>query len=181
MVVALAMLAVASLVVTPAVFVASVPLLAAAAVVALVAGIASARIISNELAQTRREWAKDRAAQAKAYQRVMSDRTREQAKFAKDMTERVQGRDKKIVELRGTLRVVESRVHDGDERLKVEQRRNAELQETVETLRSEQEEIAAEVMTLWDGADVPTIVDLLNWEQTAASYTQSETDSRKQA
>lgn len=179
MVVAIAMLVVASLVVTPAVIVTTVPLLVAAAVVALVVGIASARIISNELAQTRREWAKNRAEQAKAYQRVMSDRTREQAEFAKDMTERVRDRDKKITELRGTLRVVESRVRDGDRRLKIEQRRGAELQDTVETLRAEQEEVAAEAMTLWDGADVPTIIDLLNWEQTAANL--SEVDGRKQA
>jgi hypothetical protein len=28
-------------------------------------------------------------------------------------------------------------------------------------------------MTLWDGADVPTIVDLLSWEATAAARAQA--------
>lgn len=178
-VVASILLVAASLLVTSAVVIASQLLLIVAALAALVAGFAAARIISNELAHTRREWARDRAQQAKAYQGVLAERTREQARFAAQMSDRIAERDTTITELNGTLRLAERRADLADKKVHVEKRRNARLQERVDTLLTEQEQIAAESSITWDGTDVPTIVDLLKWEQSTAPV--SVEDDRKQA
>ncbi|MFY0406875.1 hypothetical protein [Solicola sp. PLA-1-18] len=179
---AVALLAGASLVVTSAALLATFPVLVGAAALAVVAGVVAARLLSNEIAHTRREWSKDRAQQAKAYQRILSDRTREQATFAQQMTERLTRRDADLLEVRGNLRISEARAHETGQRLEAERRRSAELSETVEGLKADQDQVA-EALAVWDGADVPTIVDLLNWEQaaTAASTRAHDDESRKQA
>ena len=43
------------------------------------------------------------------------------------------------------------------------------MQREVESLRGEADAQASSAMTIWDGADVPTIVDLLSWEAGAAA------------
>ena len=178
---ACSVLAVAFLVVAVALVVETLAALTAAAVVALLTGIVAARVLVGELAQTRREWAKDRAEQARSYQGVMAARMREQAVYAASITDEVTGQARTITELHGERRLLECRLAELVARLRTETYRSAELQADLSDLRAEAEEIAAEGGTGWDGADVPTIVDLLNWEQAVAAPAVDSTGQRKPA
>jgi len=178
---ACSVLAAAFLVVAVALVVETLAALTAAAVVALLAGIVAARVLVGELAQTRREWAKDRAEQARSYQGVMAARMREQAVYAASITDEVTRQARTITELHGERRLLECRLAELVARLRTETYRSAELQADLSDLRAEAEEIAAEGGTGWDGADVPTIVDLLNWEQAVAAPAVDSTGQRKPA
>ena len=56
-------------------------------------GWAAARIIYTELAQSRRDNAADRAAQAQAYKSLFSERASEHAEFTTAMTDRIAARE----------------------------------------------------------------------------------------
>jgi hypothetical protein len=128
--------------------------------------MAAARMIADEVLTTRRAWFKDRAEQAQAYRDVTVDRTRENMEFIEAVNETLSITTRRITELNGTLRLAEARADESESR-------RAKLQREIESLRSEVDEPAPSTMTLWDGADVPTIVDLLSWEATAAARAQA--------
>ncbi|MBW9204476.1 hypothetical protein KV102_04740 [Mumia sp. zg.B53] len=153
-----------------AVVTASQGTLIAAAITAVVVGAVAARVVADEVMETRREWFKDRAEQAQAYRDITIDRTRENMEFVEAVNETLSITTKRIAELNGTLRLAEARTEETDAQRKL-------LQREVEALRGELEEPAPSTMTLWDGADVPTIVDLLSWEATAAARAQAADDA----
>src|SRR5262245_26446490 len=101
--VAVALLGLATLAVILALPTASVAWMGAASVLSLVCGWAAARIIYNELAQSRREAAADRAAQAQAYRTMFSARAEEHAEFTTAMTDKLARSDREVRELSGTL------------------------------------------------------------------------------
>lgn len=171
----------AAVLVTVAVVVASQALLVVAALGALLAGCVAARIVNNELAQTRREWARDRAQQAKAYEDILAARTREQARFAADMSKRVADRDSRIVELKGTVRLADARADEAGRRVNLEKKRNAELQDRVASLLTEKEALVDRAALEAESAEASTIVDLMRWEQDSSGLDAPPRDERKQA
>lgn len=140
--------------------------MAGSAVLALVLGWASARIVYNELLQSRREHAADRAAQAAAYRSVFTERATEQAAFTSAMTERLTQGDREVRELSGTLVQVEKRAADAEQRLRKEAERADELAARVDELSGQLDDLDTapdDVATLFD-EDLDTVVDLMSWE-----------------
>ena len=102
--VAVALLSFATLVVLLAIPTGSFTMMAFAAVFALGCAWASARILYNELTQSRRENAADRAAQADAYRTMFASRAEEHAEFASSMTDKLVRTDQEVRELSGRPR-----------------------------------------------------------------------------
>ena len=102
MTVAGCLLGVAALTVATALLVGSLVLTSSAAVLSLLCGAAATRIVMNELAQSRREAARDRAAQARSYSQVARERSLEHSRLAATMTRQVSERDAEIGRLVGT-------------------------------------------------------------------------------
>ena len=178
--VAVALLSFATLAVLSALPTRSFGWMAASSVFALVCAWASARIIYNELAQSRREAAADRAAQANAYREMFSSRAEEHAEFASVMTDKLKRSDREVRELSGTLVLAEKRAAEAEYRVKRESRRANDLQTKVEELEEVLEIRKAEEedqLAVWDAAqfqlpgmgdDLDTVVDLLAWEERVA-------------
>jgi hypothetical protein len=169
--IAVVLLAVAGLVVLAAVLIAELVVLMGAAAVALFAGVGAVRLVLNELVRSRRDAAEDRAAQARAYQKLAARRADEHATFADEITARLEAATSRVTELRGTLRLAERRSDLAELRAKQEARRRGELQTRLDELSSESEAeqpVAAkdpvERTPQWD-PEVPTVVDLLAWDE----------------
>jgi hypothetical protein len=107
--IAAALLAVAALVVAAALVSRGAVWLSAAAVVAWGAGVAAARIVGNELRESRRSHARERAEQAQAYASLASRRATENAAFAAAMKAKVADHVATVERLRATLRLTEKR------------------------------------------------------------------------
>ncbi len=174
--VAVALLSVATLVVVLALPTQSAGWLSVSSVVALLSGFAAARIIYNELMQSRREAATDRAAQAQAYRSMFSERAEEHAEFTTAMTERLANRDRDIRELESTIVIAEKRAIEAETRVQRESRRANEAQERVAELQQALEIRKAEEadeLASWEGWDgtqlfdreAETMVDLLAWDE----------------
>jgi Skp family chaperone for outer membrane proteins len=174
--VAVALLSVATLVVILALPTQSAGWLSASSVIALVCGFASARIIYNELVQSRREAATDRAAQAQAYRSMFSERAEEHAEFTTAMTERLATRERDIRELESTIVIAEKRAIEAETRVQREARRANEAQERVVELQQALEIRKAEEadeLASWDGwegaqlfdREAETVVDLVAWDE----------------
>jgi hypothetical protein len=184
--VAVVLLVVAGLVVLAALYIAEMVVLAGAAAVAFFAGVGAVRLVLDELVRSRRDAAEDRAAQARAYQKLDARRADEHATFADQITTLLEAATTTVTELRGTLRLAERRTELAEQRAKHEARRRGELQIRLDTLSSESEEVRPEptegsesVAPYWD-PEVPTVVDLLAWEdrEEAKPPGVSETDGR---
>lgn len=188
--VAVALLSLATVVVLLALPTQSPVLLSAAAVAALVCGWAAARIVYTELAQSRREAATDRAAQAQAYKSMFSQRAAEHAEFTTTMTDRLVRRDRDVEELEATIVLAEKRAMEAESRVKREARRANEAQEKISELQnrfSELEERAtqdADELATWGadlGAELDTVVDLLAWEEKVVVGGGTDEDQAKHA
>jgi hypothetical protein len=136
--------------------------LSIASVVALAAGWAAARIVYTELAQSRREAATDRAAQAQAYRILFSERASEHAEFTTAMTDRLVRRDRDVVVLEDSVVAAEERAIEAEARVQREARRANEAQELVAVLTERVEELeirnaenADELATWHSDHDVP--------------------------
>jgi len=172
--VATALLALAALAVVAALPTQSVGWLSASSVFALLAGSAASRIIYNELLQSRREAATDRAEQAQAYRTMFSERAEEHAEFTTAMTDRLANRDRSISELEDSIVLAEQRAIEAETRVQRESRRAndamglvGELQETLEIRKAEQaDELAS--WEGWEGAlrdgEADAVVGLLEWD-----------------
>jgi hypothetical protein len=176
--VAVCLLAAATFVVAGSLALGSPAAVSAAAVLALLAGCAATRIVANELARSRREAARERAALAHDYARLSAERATEHAGFAKVMTERIIERDAEIGRLHGTIRLADRRADQAQARLRSEEKRTAELREQVDQLGRELEEQRDDSLAFWDGGQASTVVDLLAWEERT---TAERTDLRRQA
>src|SRR4051794_33950864 len=171
--VAVALLALGSAAVLVALSVATVPALSVASIFSLVCGWAAARIVYNELLQSRRTHARDRAAQAKSFRALFTERSAEHASFAAAMSDRLKARDREVRELESTLRLSERRATAAEDRVRRESRRANEAQHRVSELevalaiRTAEE---ADELASWEGSpfgaytDMDTVVDLFGWE-----------------
>ena len=176
--VAVGLLATATLAVVCSLVLGSLAAASAAAVLALLAGCAATRIVANELAQSRRDAARERVTLAHDYARLSAQRVAEQAGFARTMTDRVRERDAEIGRLHGTIRLADRRVAKVQARLRTEEKLTAELREQVDQLGRELEEQRDDSLAFWDGGQASTVVDLLAWEERT---TAERTDVRRQA
>lgn len=186
--VAVALLAVATVVVLLALPTQSPAWLSVSSVFALLCGFASARIVYTELLQSRRENAADRAAQAQAYRSMFTERAAEHAEFTSAMTERLANRERSITELEGTIVLAEKRAMEAETRVQRESRRAndamelvAQLQDQLEIRKAEQaDELAS--WEGWDGVmDAETVVDLLAWEEKSTADASVSASDRKHA
>ena len=191
--VAVALLSFATLGVVLALPTASYAWMATAAVFALVCGWASARIVYNELAQSRRENFADRAAQANAYRNLFSARAEEHAEFSSAMTDKLARNEREVRELSGTLVLAEKRAAEAENRVKREAKRASTLEAKVTELEEELEIRKAEEedqLAVWDAAqfqlpgmgdDLDTVVDLLAWEERVNAETAPTQADKKHA
>jgi hypothetical protein len=205
--VAVVLLSCATLAVVAALPTGSFAWMAAASVLALSCAWASARIIYTELAQSRRESARDRAAQAQAYQVMFSERAEEHAEFTTAVTDKIARSEREVRELTATIVLAERRVAEAESRVQREARRAQELETSVaaltEELAARQAEEDAELAG-WDPAnlelarqfrlpgmgedgyddtygDLDTVVDLLAWEEKVAQATAPAEAEKKHA
>jgi len=197
-IVAVALLAAATVAVAAALLVGSAVWLGGGAVVAWAAGVAASRIISNELAASRREHARDRAEQAQAYNDLAEQRAQEQATYRATMTQKIEDHTATITRLKATLRLAEKRAEFAEqtaERNKVAvakahkeiaelKSRIAELESELEKERAqarESEESLYDLESLEGLGDPPTVVDLLRWEDKVSESAAAGLEQRKQA
>lgn len=147
--------------------------LSASSLVALVCGAAASRIVHSELMQSRREAARDRAAQADAYRTLFAERADEHAKITTMMSDRLVARDRDLRGLEDALMLSQKRAAEAETRVKREARRANEALEQVVELREALEVRQAEEadeLAIWNaGTGVgdegsPTVADLLAWE-----------------
>jgi hypothetical protein len=197
-VVAVALLAAATVAVLVALLVGSAVWLGSGAVVAWAAGVAASRIISNELAVSRREHARDRAEQAQAYNDLAEKRAEEQATYTATMTQKIEDHAATIGRLKASLRLAEKRAEFAEqtaERNKVAvarahkeiaelKARIAELEGELEKEREQARESAESVYDLesLEGlGDPPSVVELMRWEDKVSGSTGAGLEQRKQA
>jgi|SRR5689334_6178489 len=168
--------------------------LSVASVVALASGWAAARIVYTELAQSRREAAADRAAQAQAYRSMFSERASEHAEFTTAMTDRIVRRDAEIAELETTVVAAEKRAIEAEARVQREARRANDAQEKVVELTERVQELEIrkaeeddELATWHSELDVPlpvvdSVVDLMAWEERVSVGARgAESEAKKHA
>jgi uncharacterized membrane-anchored protein YhcB (DUF1043 family) len=121
--VAVLLLALAALAVGGAVVSGTWILMVLAAVLGVVLGAAATRITHTELAETRREAARDRADQAKAYRDLTVARTAEHTAFAESMQERMAQQATAVRELEDALTAAQGRAAEATRKLNAEARR----------------------------------------------------------
>lgn len=109
----------------------------AAAVLAVVAGGVSARIITTEVRQTRRAWARDRAAQSQTFTEHLSSTRAEHRQFVESLSARIRQRDDTIDGLRDDLLLANQRADATAVRLKLESKRANDAQERLAAVLNE--------------------------------------------
>jgi len=147
-------------------------LLSAAAVVALLLGWSSLRIMWTEVLQSRRENAADRAAAASAYKSLFSLRAAEHAEFTTAMTERLAESNLSVRELQGELVQAQRRLAKSERNAADASARIGELEQSIEVLRAERTAEEADALASWEaeGGEPArgSVDDLVSWEATAA-------------
>ena len=159
--------------------------LSVASVVALASGWAAARIVYTELAQSRREAAADRAAQAIAYRSMFSERATEHAEFTTAMTDRMVRRDRDVAELENSVVEAEKRAIEAEARVQREARRANEAQEKVQELTERVEELEIrkaeeddELATWHTDLDATSMVELIAWEERVSAGAAPEAEKK---
>ncbi len=127
--VAAALIALSAVVVLGAVLSGSWPLVTLAALLSVALGGSATRITHSELMVTRREAARDRAEQARAYRDLTVTRTAEHAEFATGMAARIARHEETILELEGALSTAQLRAAEVTRKMNSEARR-ADVAET---------------------------------------------------
>ena len=147
--VAVALVAASALVVLAAIPTGSWLLVTLAAVLGVVLGAAATRITHAELLEARREAARDRAEQARAYRDLTVTRTAEQAEFTATMRSRIEGHEQTISDLEVALGSAQKRAAEATRKMNAEARR-ADVAEsegrTSSRLLDQAEERAAEAI-----------------------------------
>ncbi len=178
----MALLGFAGVVLVVALVVASATALLVAAVTSYVAGVAAARVLDDELAQSRRESARWRAAQARADGERAHAVARQHRLTVTTLTRRLADSQAVAGALRDRLELAQEQVGDTSRRLVRESRRTstriAALQAEVDRLHEELAALAPDdMLATWDGvedlspaeANRAGVVDLMTWEQRATT------------
>jgi hypothetical protein len=139
-----------------------------AAIAAAVCALGAVRVMYLEVAETRLAHARERARQSRDFQRTLASSQAEQAIFVASMERRMGFKDRAIGELSGTLRLAEARADEAETRARRETRRANEVQVRLADLLDEVLTQQTNELSAIDDAhdpDLPTIVDLLAWEE----------------
>lgn len=173
--VAVALLAVATLLVGWALVAGIGWLTSLVAVAALVLGAAATRITHTEVMQARRDAARDRAEQAAEYTALTAERTAENARFATDMRRKIADREEAIDGLELALSKAQRLAADQTRKLNAEARRadvaEREVSESARLLDAS-EERAAEAIVLVAELEAELDVmraELISWKAAAAA------------
>lgn len=164
----------AVLVAVSGIIVSTVPVLIAATTYAVLTGIAAARMLSNELADRRREWALERAAIVDDNRRATVSRSREHIEFANQMGSRIRLRDAQLAELRDSLVTAEIDLAKARERMSEERARNEALQADVDAAQSDLESArldlrrASDALAESESAELHARAQILAWEEAAS-------------
>jgi hypothetical protein len=145
LVIAVALLAAATVSVLGALLAGGAVWLGSAAVVAWAAGGGASRILSNELAASRRDHARDRAEQARAYNDLAAQRTAEQERFAASMRQKVEDHTATIGRLRATLRLAEKRAEFAEQSAERNKVAVAKADREAATLKTRIDDLEAEL------------------------------------
>jgi hypothetical protein len=173
--VAVALLAVATLLVGWALVAGIGWLTSLVAVAALVLGAAATRITHTEVMQARRDAARDRAEQASEYAALTAERTAENAVFAADMRRKIADREEVIDGLEVALSKAQRLAADQTRKLNAEARRadvaEREVSESARLLDAS-EDRAAEAIVLVAELEAELDVmraELVSWKAAAAA------------
>lgn len=181
---AIALLATAVLVAVVGVVVQTVPVLIVSTTFAVVAGVVAARLLVNEVAQLRRDWARDRAQLADSNRKEAVARSRDHIAFAEQMSQRVSLRDSQIATLRDGLVTAEIELAQARERVSAERARSAALASEANTAQSDLESArvdlrhATDALAASESAEVQVRAELLAWEQTASDEARRQVQRR---
>lgn len=172
--VATASLITAALVATVGVVIATVPVLVVATAYAVVTGIFAARLLSNEIAVVRRQWAHDRAVIADDQRRSSIERAAEHIVFAEQMGSRIRLRDAQLESLRDSLVTAEIDLAKSRERLSAERARVEALTSDLDSAASDLESARADLRNAMDalatseGAEIQARAEVAAWEESAS-------------
>ncbi|KAA1397548.1 hypothetical protein [Aeromicrobium ginsengisoli] len=172
----------AVVVATAGIIVSTVPVLVAATVYAVVAGVVAARMLSNELADRRREWSLERAHIVDDNRRASVARSREHIEFANQMGSRIRLRDAQLAELRDVLVTYEIDIAKARERLSEERARVEALEADVDAARSDLESAQFDLARALDSlaesesAELDARAQLLAWEEAATQEERRQHD-----
>lgn len=172
----------AALVTVVAIIVSTVPILVVATVYATVAGVIAARLMSDELAQLRRDWSHDRARVAHDNRSAAIERSHEHIAFAEQMGARIRLRDAQLAALRDSLVTAEIELARARERVSAERARSAALQSDVESACSDLESaradlrIANDQLAASETAELHARAQLLAWEEAASEEARRQHD-----
>ncbi|MRJ74989.1 hypothetical protein GEV29_00405 [Aeromicrobium sp. SMF47] len=181
---ALVLLVSAVVVAVVGLIVATVPVLVVATSYAVVAGGVAARLLSNEIAQVRRDWARDRATLADDNRKIAVVRSREHIEFADQMSQRISLRDAQIASLRDALVTAEIELAQARERVSAERARRAALEADVTSARSDLESArvdllaAQEALAASESAEVQVRAELLAWQEAASDENKAGHDRK---
>jgi hypothetical protein len=171
---ATALLVTAVLIATVALAVATVPLLAGATAYAVISGIIAARLLSNDIAQLRRDWARDRAGIADDHRRISVVRAQEHIAFAEQMSSRIRLKDAQLEVLRDSLVTAEIDLAKSRERLSAERARTEALTSDLASAASDLESAridllkASDALAASESAEIQARADVLAWEESAS-------------
>lgn len=170
---AAALLASAVVVAVLGLVIATVPVLVVAASYAAIIGVVAGRLLSNEMAQVRRDWAHDRAVLADENRKAAVIKSREHIAFADQMGQRVSLRDAQIATLRDAIVTAEIELAQARERVSAERARRAALEADVDAAQSDLESAridlrqATDALAASESAEVRVRAELLAWEEAA--------------
>jgi chromosome segregation ATPase len=170
---ATALLIIAVLVATAGLVIATVPVLAAATAYSVVTGIIAARLLSNEIAQLRRDWAHDRATIADDHRRTSIQRAAEHMVFAEQMGSRIRLKDAQLESLRDALVTAEIDLAKARERLSAERARvealTSDLDSAASDLQSARVDLrnAMDALATSEGAEIQARAEVVAWEESA--------------
>lgn len=154
--------------------IATVPVLVVAASYAAIVGVVAGRLLSNEMAQVRRDWARDRAEMADDNRKAAVTKSREHIAFADQMGQRVSLRDAQIATLRDAIVTAEIELAQARERVSAERARRAALEADVDVAQSDLESArvdlrqATDALAASESAELRVRAELLAWEEAAS-------------
>jgi hypothetical protein len=164
--------------------VSTVPVLVAATAYAVVTGVIAARLLSDEVAQLRRDWARDRAELADSNRKVAVTRSKEHIAFAEQMGQRVSLRDSQIATLRDAIVTAEIEMAQARERVSAERARRAALEADADAAQSDLESArvdlrqAQDALAATESAELQVRAELLAWEEAASEETRRQHDRK---
>ncbi len=171
---ATALLTTAILVAIVGLLIATVPVLVAATAYAVSAGVVAARLLFNEIAQLRRDWARDRADIADSHRRASIIRSTEHIAFAEQMGSRIRLKDAQLEVLRESLVTAEIDLAKSHERLSAERARTEALTSDLSSAASDLESARVDLRTALDAlaesesAEVQARAEVVAWETSAS-------------